>query len=115
MTLFIYPPKVEETTSRNADEREQVVETAGQVEQSNLTATEEKVNNVVSTTSTSKGDEIVAYAKQYLGCKYVYGGSGPSTFDCSGFTMYVFKHFGVNLSHSATAQSKNGTYVAKTH
>lgn len=65
------------------------------------------------TTSSSIGEQIVEYAKQYLGCKYVYGGSGPSTFDCSGFTMYVYAKFGVNLSHSARAQSKNGTYVAK--
>lgn len=69
-------------------------------------------NNNVETTS-SKGEEIVAYANQYLGCSYVYGGSGPSTFDCSGFTMYVYKHFGYSLSHSATAQSYEGTAVAK--
>lgn len=62
---------------------------------------------------TSKGNQIVEYAKKYLGCKYVYGGSGPNTFDCSGFTMYVLKNFGVTLSHSATAQSRVGTYVAK--
>lgn len=61
----------------------------------------------------SKGDEIVEYAKKYLGCKYVYGGSGPNSFDCSGFTMYVLKNFGVTLSHSATAQSRVGTHVAK--
>lgn len=72
----------------------------------------ESGNNNVETTS-SKGEEIVAYANQYLGCSYVYGGSGPSTFDCSGFTMYVYKHFGYSLSHSATAQSYEGTAVAK--
>lgn len=61
----------------------------------------------------SKGEQIVEFAKKYLGCKYVYGASGPNTFDCSGFTMYVLKNFGVTLSHSARAQSKVGTYVAK--
>lgn len=74
--------------------------------------------NVQTTSNTanvnmSKGEEAVEYAKTYLGCKYVYGASGPSTFDCSGFTMYVFKKYGITLSHSATAQSKVGTYVAK--
>lgn len=72
----------------------------------------ESGNNNVETTS-SKGEEIVAYANQYLGCSYVYGGSGPSTFDCSGFTMYVYKHFGYSLSHSATAQSYEGTAISK--
>lgn len=76
---------------------------------------EDKENNTQNdkVEQTSKGSQIVEYAKKYLGCKYVYGASGPSTFDCSGFTMYVFRNFGVSLSHSATAQSKVGTYVAK--
>lgn len=88
--------KTEESTARSSEERTNSQE-------------QKTTNNVV----TSKGEEVVNYAKQYLGCKYVYGASGPSTFDCSGFTMYVFKHFGISLSHSATAQSKKGTYVAK--
>lgn len=67
----------------------------------------------ITTNTSSKGNEIVEYAKQYLGCPYVYGGSGSKSFDCSGFTMYVYKNFGYSLSHSATAQSKVGEYVAK--
>ena len=66
-----------------------------------------------SNVTSNVGNEIVEYAKQYLGCPYVYGGSGSQSFDCSGFTMYVYKHFGYLLSHSATAQSKMGEYVAK--
>lgn len=89
--------KQQETTSRGAEEREN----------------EPEEPEVVAPVASSKGEEIVKVAKQYLGCKYVYGGSGPSTFDCSGFTMYVYKQFGINLSHSARAQSKNGSYVAK--
>lgn len=91
--------KQTETTSRGDNERAEV-ETS-------------KTTQDTITTSSSKGEQIVEYAKQYLGCKYVYGASGPSTFDCSGFTMYVLKNFGVTLSHSATAQSKVGSYVAK--
>ena len=71
------------------------------------------VTTETTTEETSKGQEIVEYAKQYLGCPYVYGGSGDKSFDCSGFTMYVYKKFGYTLSHSAIAQSKVGTYVAK--
>lgn len=89
--------KTTDATSRG-DDREEPTTTA--------TTTANSANS-------SKGEQIVAYAKSYLGCKYVYGASGPSTFDCSGFTMYVFKNFGISLSHSATAQSKVGTYVAK--
>ena len=73
-------------------------------------------DNIEQTSDTSNltlGQEIVEYAQQYLGCPYVYGGSGSSSFDCSGFTMYVYKNFGYTLSHSARAQSKMGTYVDK--
>lgn len=56
-----------------------------------------------------KGTDVVAYAKKYLGHKYVYGGDGSNgTFDCSGFTMYVYNHFGIKLPHSANAQYKSG-------
>ena len=64
--------------------------------------------------SSSKGEEVVAYAKKFLGSRYVYGGDGSDgTFDCSGFTMYVYKHFGISLPHGATSQSKvsSGTKI----
>ena len=68
-------------------------------------------NNVV---SSGKGATVIETAKQYLGYKYVYGGSSPSTgFDCSGFTSYVFKLHGVTLSRTAAGQYSNGTGVEK--
>lgn len=72
----------------------------------------EKEEPVVSK-GTATGSEIVAYAKKYLGYKYVYGGSTPSGFDCSGFTSYVYKHFGYSLSRSSSAQASNGKAVSK--
>ncbi len=100
----------QQDTSRGAEERTE--EASNQVETTQVETTN-VASNQEQNTNTSRGQEIVNYAKQYLGCKYVYGGSGPSTFDCSGFTMYVYQHFGISLSHSAIAQSKNGTYVSK--
>lgn len=47
--------------------------------------------------SAVSGNEIVAYARQYIGYPYVWGGKGPNSFDCSGFVSYVFKHFGISL------------------
>ena len=63
--------------------------------------------------SSAKGAEAVAYAKQFLGTPYVYGASSPKGFDCSGFTCYVMKHFGVSLPRTAAAQLSAGTAVAK--
>ncbi len=51
---------------------------------------------------------VVSVAKQYLGTRYAYGGASPSGFDCSGFTMYVFKQMGISLPHSATSQWQSG-------
>ncbi len=63
-------------------------------------------------TSTNKGASIVEYAKQFIGTKYVSGGNSPKTgFDCSGFTSYVYKHFGISLPRTADAQAKVGTPV----
>ena len=63
--------------------------------------------------SSAIGDQIVAHAKQFLGTPYVYGGNGPNSFDCSGFTKYVYSHFGVTLNRTATDQLANGTAVSK--
>lgn len=57
--------------------------------------------------------EIVAYAKQFLGVKYVYGGSSPKGFDCSGFVGYVFKHFGISLERTARDIGSGGMAVKR--
>lgn len=64
-------------------------------------------------TNSNTGENVVAYARTFLGSKYVLGGVGPNSFDCSGFTAYVYKKFGVSLSHSASAQANVGTKVEK--
>ena len=56
----------------------------------------------------SSNSSIVSFAKQYLGTRYSYGGASPSGFDCSGFTMYVYKQFGYSLPHTATGQWQSG-------
>ncbi len=58
--------------------------------------------------------EIIDYAKTFLGVKYVYGGSSPKGFDCSGFTKYVFSHFNIGLQRSSSAQySTSVTKISK--
>ena len=60
------------------------------------------------------GSDVVDTALSLLGVPYVYGGSSPRGFDCSGFTMYVFGLHGYSLPHTATGQWNNsGTYVEK--
>lgn len=61
--------------------------------------------------NTTLGAQVVDYAKQFLGRPYVYGASGPNSFDCSGFTSYVYKNFGYTLNRSAAGQYSNGTPI----
>lgn len=63
-------------------------------------------------TGTGKGSEIAKYALQFVGNPYVYGGESLTNgADCSGFTMSVYKHFGITLPHNSGQQSNMGTVV----
>lgn len=74
--------------------------------------TSTKEETTTAPTST-KGATVVETAKNYIGSKYVYGATGPNSFDCSGFTSYVFKQHGVSLSRTAAGQYGNGVAVSR--
>ena len=57
--------------------------------------------------------KILSEAKVHLGKRYRYGTKGPTTFDCSGFTGFVFAKFGIKLNRSAAGQYEQGTPVDK--
>lgn len=109
-----------ETSSRSENET-RTTDTSNSVTQENsgenggtVTTARESSSKSANASSSSLGSEIVQFAKQYLGYSYVSGGSSPSTgFDCSGFTTYVYKHFGISLSRTSSAQASNGTAVSK--
>lgn len=63
--------------------------------------------------ATGTRQQIIEYAATLLGCKYVYGGTSPSGFDCSGYTQYVFANYGVSLSHSSKTQYSNAVSIKK--
>lgn len=131
---YVSDTKTTTTRGNNTSRTEKVTTTDTKVEEEkaskveNTTKGTEKVEATKVTTQKTekettsknetviKGTDIVAYAKKYLGYKYVYGGDGSNgTFDCSGFTMYVYKHFGINIPHGANSQYKcgKGTQITK--
>lgn len=60
----------------------------------------------------STAADVIAYGKTFMGRPYVFGASGPGTFDCSGLMQYVFHHFGINLPRTSQQQAKVGASVA---
>jgi len=63
--------------------------------------------------SSSLGAAAVAEAARHVGKPYVYGAAGPNSFDCSGFTQYVFGRLGRSLPHSSAAQYGAVSRVSK--
>lgn len=106
-------------TSRGAMTERNTTNNTASAQKNENTASKSSTANTATTANSSStnstasqtGSSVVSYAKQFLGCKYVYGGTSTSGFDCSGFTQYVYKHFGVNLNRTAAAQYSNGTAV----
>ena len=99
------PTETQSTSSRSSEPRT-TPEAASEETTSQATA---------SSSSSGTGSEIAAFAKQYLGYSYVYGGTSPSSgFDCSGFTQYVYSSFGYSLGgRGASSQSQSGTAVSR--
>ena len=64
--------------------------------------------------SNALGDQIIAYAKQSLGKPYVWGGNGPNSFDCSGFTYYIYKQLGHPIARGSSSQYYNSGYFVST-
>lgn len=63
--------------------------------------------------ASSKGQAIVNTAMQYLGVPYVWGGTSPSGFDCSGLVQYACRANGISVNRVAADQRNNGTYVSR--
>ena len=110
---FVYAKTLEEEAAelaakRALEERQSVPETAAA---ENTTVVVTPPSGDYSTSSELRA-EIVDYAMQFLGNRYVHGGSSlESGTDCSGFTMSVYRHFGYSLNRSSRDQIYNGTNI----
>jgi cell wall-associated NlpC family hydrolase len=78
-----------------------------------VNGTQKQVSPNHHVTAKSNGNAIVRAASRQAGKPYVFGAAGPNSFDCSGYTRYVYKQFGKNLPHSATQQARYGKSVGK--
>lgn len=70
------------------------------------------VESVASESVSPLAGKMVDYARRFLGTRYRLGASGPKAFDCSGFTSYIYKNFGITLNRSSRSQYLQGERVA---
>ncbi|MFZ3129675.1 MAG: NlpC/P60 family protein [Desulfosporosinus sp.] len=69
---------------------------------------------VTGTVKVSGGaQQILSFAAQFLGTRYVWGGTTPSGFDCSGYVQYVYRNSGISLSRTSEQQFHNGVFVSR--
>lgn len=68
-----------------------------------------------SSSSSSEGgnSKLVDLAKSKMGCKYVWGATGPNTFDCSGLMLWAHKQMGISIPRTSLEQSRSGKAVSK--
>jgi len=69
----------------------------------------------VTLSASQVADLIIDEAYKHIGTPYRYGARGPKAFDCSGFTSYVYRQFGIELSRSSRDQARDGKAVEGTY
>lgn len=108
--------EIAEEKARKEQEEREAAERAARAEEAarrSGNASESNAESDPTPVSSSGGQAIVDTAMQYLGVPYVWGGTSPSGFDCSGLVQYVCRKNGISVSRVAADQRGDGTYVSR--
>ena len=104
-------PSYEEETNEEPsyEEEEEVTEESSDEEDTDTAEEPSYEGSTLSDSST--GASIAATASNYVGCSYVWGATGPDSFDCSGLVSYVFSSYGISVPRTAADQYYGGTQI----
>lgn len=95
------------------EENKAEVKAAVQPDKKNITKKSANAAASAAPAASGNGSKLVSQAAKYIGTKYVYGGTSPSGFDCSGLVQYCCRALGVSVNRSAAAQFSNGKAVSR--
>ena len=105
-------PAAEAKAEQSTDNNSNAAAAADQASDSAAADTQAAQATPAAAPTGNSNSSVVAIAMQYVGSPYVWGASGPSAFDCSGFTSYVYAQVGINLPRTSGEQAVAGTQVS---
>lgn len=105
------PSYEEETNEEPAYEEEQEEVNEEPSDEEDTETAEEPSYEEPTVSDSSTGASIAATASNYVGCSYVWGATGPDSFDCSGLVSYVFSSYGISVPRTAADQYYGGTQI----
>lgn len=105
------PSYEEETNEEPTYEEEQEEVTEEPSDEEDTDTAEEPSYEEPTVSDSSTGASIAATASNYVGCSYVWGATGPDSFDCSGLVSYVFSSYGISVPRTAADQYYGGTQI----
>lgn len=104
-------PSYEEETNEEPSYEEEEEVTEEPSDEENTDTAEEPSYEEPTVSDSSTGASIATTASNYVGCSYVWGATGPDSFDCSGLVSYVFSSYGISVPRTAADQYYGGTQI----
>ncbi len=112
--VFTEDGKIERRNVLALSENMSIFENATLIKQGSFLAFSDSIKQDSISSINKLAEQIIEFSKQYLGSPYRRGSKGPNSFDCSGFTHYVYSHFGYQLGASCRDQILEGEKINKT-
>jgi cell wall-associated NlpC family hydrolase len=104
----------DDSASRSGERSERSEDSdSSQQDSSESSSDESQQESSPAPSSAAKGSSVLATARSGIGTPYVFGGTSPSGWDCSGFVQWVYAQHGVSLPRGADAQAASGTVISR--